>query len=544
MIDMPKLKEDTIQKMERFIDVWGKSSSLQDAHKKAKTGISDYRTMNRFRRNTEKHFNIELPPIKEKFSSSADVECPSSLNLAHARKQRSFVVTSHTNNTKVCTKFLACLEEFSKQKASQLLVIPIYYRNPNAMHRNSEIEWDKGTHPYMLNGDICVGKNLIISGRTKIQATAANPLSGFEAVSRGRNAIYGHPQVSMEPIATPKHEDTRFMHTTGSVNAPLYSASKVGAKADFHHSISAVYVVVVGTFHYPVYLHWNGEGFYYMGEYWFYDDSADAVRKTKASDALALVSGDIHADWEDKKITNAKVSVLKSLKCKNHVLHDLHNHTVGSHHNTVRSAVELALKGKIYVEEELRKSVDYVKRTGCCNVLIVGSNHNDHLDKWLDRYREDKDPHNAVFAARLKSRLYGTNMSAMEAFFEMEKERDRELKEINPVFVPRSKSYLLGGVDVSQHGDVGINGARGSTRGFAKTCRKVVKGHDHTPRICQGAYSVGFSFDESKAEYAAGFSTWSQADVVIYSDGKRTHLFYGNISKNPHLAHIKNKKGN
>jgi len=42
--------------------------------------------------------------------------------------------------------------------------------------------------------------------------------------------------------------------------------------------------------------------------------------------------------------------------------------------------------------------------------------------------------------------------------------------------------------DVSQHGDVGTNGSRGSARGLARATYKMSIGHGHGARICQGVW--------------------------------------------------------
>ena len=131
----------------------------------------------------------------------------------------------------------------------------------------------------------------------------------------------------MDAIPTHTYEMTNFMHTTGSICKANYSVTKQGGKAEFHHSTGALFVNVVGDFHYPMQLNYNGDGFHYLDEYW----TVDGVQK--AERALGLVSGDIHADWECKKNTKRKNQLMELLDVETHVLHDLHNHTIGSHHN-------------------------------------------------------------------------------------------------------------------------------------------------------------------------------------------------------------------
>ena len=91
----------------------------------------------------------------------------------------------------------------------------------------------------------------------------------------------------------------------------------------------------------------------------------------------------------------------------------------------------------------------------------------------------------------------------------------------NTTFLARRKSYLIKGIDVSQHGDMGVSGARGSIQGYANTEYKTVIGHSHAPGIRYGCYQVGTS-SRLQLEYNLGLSNWMNTHCVIYPNGKRT----------------------
>lgn len=518
------MRKDTIEKIERFIDIWPESDNLRDAHKKANTGINDTRAMQRFRVKAEKYGGVELPSHNSSLSTRKSKKCPSNLDLSKARKFKKYVITSCTNDTEIESGFLKSLKLFCDHHEAQLIIIPIRYKNPSAMNKADDYSWDSSIFDYVLNDKIYVGSNLIINGEFSIAATAIKPLSSMEEISYGRNAVYGHPRVHMMPIPTHTYEMTRFMHTTGSLCKKNYSNTKQGGKAEFHHSVGALFVNVFGDFHYPMQLNYNGDGFHYMNEYW------SEKGMTNAGRALGLVSGDIHADWECKKNTNKTNQLMDCLDVETHVLNDLHNHTIGSHHNTPRVRYQLAMEGKIYVEDEMQLSVDYVRNTAREKNIIVGSNHHDHADKWLANYKEKEDPHNAQFASWLKANMYGSDMNALETFFYYSDTDDFHYE-----FISRKHPYMIGDSDVSQHGDKGVNGARGSTAAYAKLCRKIIHDHTHTPMIIDGAYCAGFSFDITQAGYLDGYSTWAQADIIIYADGKRSTFFYGPNCNPPQL---------
>lgn len=513
---MTSLSKEAAQ---RIVDVWPEASSLADAIRLAGLKAKDPRTHHRYRRLTERITGVKLETHNAVNSTYDDIECPSTLDMSAARKGRDFVITSHTNNSQLEQDFISTLELFLEDKKGQLLVVPVRYKNPSLMQSNQDYHWDKRIYPYALLKDLNLGRKLVIKAH-RIVATAINPLQGLQALSGEKSAIYGHPQLALEPVGTPKNERPKIMHTTGSCNKPMYSATGAGGKANFHHSVSALYVQLVTIKGVPefhvIQLNWDGKGFYYYDEYW----TPEGV--TKGHKAAAMVHGDIHAINECPIVTKCKHQVQELVNPRVNVFHDLHDHKIGSHHATLRERIEQALAGQISVEDEVRLSIDYVNRLGGAENWIIGSNHNDHLDKWLWSYKEDKDPYNAQFAAWLKYKVINSDKGALQVCF------DEFGCDKNYEFKDRNQACTIKNIDLSQHGDVGVNGSRGSDAAYAKTLRKMIKGHSHTATINKGCYSVGVSGDIQKFSYASGYSTWSNSDVLIYANGKRAIITYWN----------------
>ena len=69
--------------------------------------------------------------------------------------------------------------------------------------------------------------------------------------------------------------------------------------------------------------------------------------------------------------------------------------------------------------------------------------------------------------------------------------------------------------------------ARGSAVSLAKTCRKKIIGHSHSPCIVDGIFQVG-TLTKLRLEYNLGASSWMNANAVIYPDGHRSLLFIVN----------------
>jgi hypothetical protein len=79
---------------------------------------------------------------------------------------------------------------------------------------------------------------------------------------------------------------------------------------------------------------------------------------------------------------------------------------------------------------------------------------------------------------------------------------------------------MRGGVEHGFHGDLGPNGARGTTLNLSRLGAKVTKAHDHTAAVLDGVYSVGVTGKLDQG-YNHLPSTWIHAQVVLGADGKR-----------------------
>jgi hypothetical protein len=96
---------------------------------------------------------------------------------------------------------------------------------------------------------------------------------------------------------------------------------------------------------------------------------------------------------------------------------------------------------------------------------------------------------------------------------------------VNPNVVFANRGWLtILGIEVGQHGDRGINGARGSSRSFARLPVRTVVGHSHSPSIEKGCYTVGTS-SLLQMEYNSGASTWKHAHVIIHPNAERQMIF-------------------
>lgn len=445
--------------------------------------------------------------------------------LTEIKRNKFFVITSAINDTDIVRAAHETFRQAAKANGGPYLIIPTVYKNPDLYHegRRALFTWPEEILPHICNANVDLNKSLTIKGETTITHTAINPLSGMNSSGDVRSEIYGHAQVAMEMVATPKSELPKMLHTTGTISQPQYGKSKTAQKAAFHHSLSALIVEVEGDKFWTRELHFNGEGAYDLDRYYTPEGYTDG------HEAEGMVYGDVHVQALEPKIRRVVHDDLDGLlKPKKRMMHDVHDQHIGSHHNkgNVIFYLQKAHQKMLSVEDELMLSVEYLDSLD--DVHVIESNHHDHLAKWFNGFKVHNDVLNAPFyfdlSALIKADIKkGGDGNAFRVFLE-----DRCEKPLT--FISANDRFQVAGVDCSQHGDKGPNGARGSAKGISKSGYKMMIGHGHSPCIEKGTYQVGVM--SPNLDYAKGLSSWMNTHGVIYADGKRAliHIVKGKLS--------------
>ena len=440
----------------------------------------------------------------------------------HARKcekGKRLIVTTAQNNTDLHSEFFKALKQAAKYYNCEIAVIPSHYKNITSFSKAEEYikDWDKAVQPYLVHTDIEFNNHLIRSD-VRINSTTIWPLSGKNAHGGDRSVIFGHPQVSLEPVPTPADHQPKRLYTTGALTLPNYSVTDAGEKAKFHHCQGALILEKSRGSVFVRQLNCDDSGT-------FYDLDKRFTKRgvSEGHSILSIVCGDEHEKFNTvKKETYLnKTSIVKTLKPKYIVRHDILDGYAGSHHHEKDPMIQFKKfhNGDNDYKLEIDNVVKFINKTTPkgAKSLIVPSNHHDHFIKWLMNVNPNQDHKNALFALEM-------NMLMREACLRGEKYdpfylylKDRLTCEFE--FLDRNEARLIGGVDVSQHGDVGTNGSRGSARGLARATYKMSIGHGHGARICQGVWQCGVS--TGKLEYERGLSDHSNTHIIQYQNGKR-----------------------
>lgn len=455
--------------------------------------------------------------MAEKFNDCAGFDIEAAKRYADSCHQAErVIVTSAQNNTAPEAAFLASLKVAAKHYKAKLVIIPVHYRTQSLFDKSEEKEWHPDVRPYLVSGDIEVG-NVTIRSDVRINATTVNPLSGRHGHCGERWVVFGHPQHMMEPVASPADLMPKRMYTTGSVTKPNYTKTDQGEKARFHHVAGAILIENMGRYCFIRNLNADKSGAFYD-----LDKRFNSSGVTKGHRIEVLTPGDEHVKFNAVAGPTYfdKDSIAKILRPKYVVRHDVLDGYAGSHHHE-HDDVTLFRKhhmGDGDYRAELEQCIEFINKTTPSDSisLIVPSNHHEHLDKWLSRVDPRKDPLNALLIHELKPLQYKSALSgSFKSAFEL-----YAAKRINARFMSRNKQFLIGGVDHSQHGDIGSNGSRGSAKGMAKSTYKMTIGHSHGARIYQGVFQVGTS--TGRLEYERGLSDHSNTHCIQYKNGKRT----------------------
>jgi hypothetical protein len=145
-----------------------------------------------------------------------------------------------------------------------------------------------------------------------------------------------------------------------------------------------------------------------------------------------------------------------------------------------------------------------------CELIVVSSNHHDHLTQYLNEGRYIKDAVNYEFAHRAIVQIFdGKNP------FQEYVDPDFEC-----TWLSVNDDYFVQGVNVAVHGHIGLNGSKGSKQQFNKIYQNAITAHTHTPSIYKDIFTVGH-LSKKRHGYNNGPSTWIAANAVIYKYGQK-----------------------
>ena len=391
-----------------------------------------------------------------------------------------------------------------------------------------------------LNDERCeVAPGLVWCGEWQRLPTVKRPLSGYESYTGRKSGIFPHAKFDMHSVPSSKFEDTKFNYTTGTVTMRNYIVKGAGLQATFHHGYGALLVEVDKDGDWFC-RQLNGDS---EGTICDWDVMAKGGKVTTGHRIEGLNLGDIHRQEIDHTADRLSAFMMDELNPKYVFYHDLLNFGSRNHHERKNpfKKFERFVNGqedvRVEVEQAMYYLVNKANRWLDAEHIVVDSNHDRALERWLRESDWRDDPANMLFYmeaahAKLSAIKEGDNTFHMLRHWWETMIEGAALSHKNIRFLDEDESFVIcedanGGIECGMHGHLGPNGARGSAASFAKMGRKANVGHTHGAGIYDGIYTAGTTSDLDMG-YNIGPSSWSHSAVITYENGKRVIITFYN----------------
>lgn len=458
---------------------------------------------------------------------------------------RKFIFTSAQNDAEVHEEFWNSLTTYAEQIDADIIVGPLTYETQWWSENNpASRSYDEKLEDSLCFGKMRIGNNFEFCGEMNTLPTARRPISDLTTYSQGRWAVFPHPMLQLKsvPSTNPEIQAHQVM-TTGSVTKPKIIPRKAGVKSIFHQILGATVV------------EFDQEGDIFCRQINADDDGSFYDLEFKISGSQVSISehiesitcADIHVakltgkasvasfGFEPRNPYNTPLSIMEVLQPRRVFLHDLHDNESRNHHHVHDNAhsYEMAIRDRESVQEEVQRSIDFVKRLQtltAAQIFVVDSNHDIALERYVREGRYRHDGINIRYGMRLENAYLGWREEvahdldagrAPSSFSMLEwAMRDLAGSAIDAItWVHDGKSELVGDVECGHHGFRGANGARGTVAGYAQLGRKMSIGDKHSPEILDGVYVSGVM--GLQHGYNKGPSGWAITHTIQYPNGKR-----------------------
>lgn len=442
-----------------------------------------------------------------------------------------FIFTSAQNNTYLHEAFWNSLLHFAGATDASLHVSRFTYNKagwranggvsketlPTETVAETGVWFDPRIKPFILDEQVKVADGLVFCGELDILPTAATPLQTLSNYTGPNSGIIPHAKVQLTSLATMKHQDAKFMYTTGACTLRNYIERKAGQVATFHHVFGALLVEVDAQgkwFARQLMADDNGV-FFDIDTAWGPGWSAPA----KDFGDTVVTLGDIHIAKIDPQALSTAFSMLETVKPGHVFVHDLIDFEPRNHHN-IKDPHFLARQHKLKresVAEEMRQAAGFldILISYAGKVHVVRSNHDQALERWLKDADAAADPVNAGYWHALNARIYACIDRDMD--FDVFK---FAIGNKNVHYVQEDESVILNDIEYGIHGHRGPNGSKGSPKAYRQLGRKANTGHTHSAGIIDGVWTAGV-LGKLDMGYNSGPSSWSHSNILTYPNGKR-----------------------
>lgn len=408
-----------------------------------------------------------------------------------------------------------------------------------------DLWYDPELSPYIDDEDVLLAPGLVWAGTQNMLPTRKFPLSNKADLNGRLSNLIPHSKMHVESVPSMADEYPKLNMSTGTVTLKNYIKKDAGLVAEQEHmfGFKVIQVDDEGAW-YPFEVEIDqDDGFYDVGPRGFSGVYVNGGRATaipeghvtiENSPLAAINWGDTHGDEMDlavREMNFAPNGILDIMKPQYQFHNDLYSHRRRSHHEIkdFLKRYKHHSEESDNVEEEIEITADVLADSDIewCETIVVSSNHDRHLERWINEADFRQDPANAKYFCYL---MYNT----LKAIDDGEKDFNllefalRSKREFGTVrflgldenFVICRKSTAHPGIECGLHGDLGPNGSGGSTKALLKLGRPINKGHDH--RATRMGLVISAGACASYFNYMKGPSSHSIAHIFTFKNAART----------------------
>lgn len=436
-------------------------------------------------------------------------------------KNKRLIITTAVQGAKADLNFLKSIRTFADRKNADIIILTL---RPHLKALNDR-EYPLDLEIHRQFGD-CIYKNVELNKHLSattlnLRPSDSDPLAGIAELgaAEGRSIILAHTQQRLKTFPDGLKRIPRLQACTGACTLPMYAVSKAGLLGDKRHVIGAVVVEIHegDTYHVRQVQADNDGSFIDLGVRY---TPGGKMLRGESERPEALVRGDDHGGPEifgDPVANLALDEATRYLRPKRVFVHDLFDAASVSHHR------EKSISAKINVpnaasslKDELGAARRFLRGLrnsipGDSELFVVGSNHNEHLTKYLDEGRWARQiDQNYKTALDLAHKYHIHGLEPLKQAIDPEGDIAR--------WLGRFEEIKVEGITLSHHGDLGMNGSRGSVRSDLASFGRSIAGHSHSPEIYRSAMRVGTT-SLLRMDYNAGPSSWAHCFGLVYKGG-------------------------
>lgn len=338
-----------------------------------------------------------------------------------------------------------------------------------------------------------------------------------------QSLIFAHAKQDMECVATGNGTLARVMYSTGAISLPEYLPNRIGRIASEGHVLGGLIVEVDEDKFWVRQVQFAADGSFcdIDGKRYRPDGRVSPVK------AKALRMGDLHAGRENADVIASQVRLADVNEPSELFVEDVFDGASVSHH-TEKTRLSRAMRPSKFlsIAEELNYGAALLatlKSKFEAKLVVVSSNHHEHLVRYLEEGRYLKDDPNYAIAHRMISEILDHNEVAKRdgvAFHIDIPLRSRLDPGGDFEWLDPEQDYYVDGVQMGSHGHLGVDGARGSPIDLEKTFGDGMIGHLHAPRIMGRLMVVGHA-SMPRHGYNRGPSRWLNTCGVVWPGGQK-----------------------